>query len=563
MSGRFARPTGVIRLAGSVAALLASTFAVMSASEGPTRIVQISPRAGATNVSPQAGVEIHFSDGLTLTSINSNSIRLLNSAGRPVSAQLGSDLEADVVHLQPRERLLPQAAYTVELNGRLRDRNGLAVAPFRSSFTTGIDVASIVRGAGFQFTKTKVDDEAGPTAIAVGPDGHVYLATYAGALHRLEIDPASGLSIGKQRLLPPRGSRKILGLAFDPGATASNLVAWITSDERKAEHRDEGTFSGAVSRLVFPVAGRAGGASETSYITGLPSGWHPLNGCAFGPDKRLYISVGSMNRLGHDPRRPEVLLSAAVVVADVTNPGFNGGAWPLNVQTTAPINYDPAAPDAPLKLYATGFRELYRPCWHSNGNLYGGVNQNDGTGRADTPSAPGVPSLHSVFPDEDLVRIVPGGYYGHPNPARKQFVLLGGNPTAGLDPWEIPEYPVGVHPDPAFDPANLIFNLKTINGTSANGCAEYTLPGPLRGWLLFCLFEGTHTIHAFAFNTRGTAVVDHRPLLDPKSESLRFTQPLDLAVHPRGRIYVADFGNWSSFGQGGAIWALHPVAPPQ
>ena len=90
----------------------------------------------------------------------------------------------------------------------------------------------------------------------------------------------------------------------------------------------------------------------------------------------------------------------------------------------------------------------------------------------------------------DLVRIVQGGYYGHPNPSRKQYVLMGGNPTAGIDPWEIVEYPVGVEPDPHFNPANLIFNLKSVNGTSADGCTEYTLPGPLKGRLLVCFPHG-------------------------------------------------------------------------
>ena len=118
---------------------------------------------------------------------------------------------------------------------------------------------------------------------------------------------------------------------------------------------------------------------------------------------------------------------------------------------------------------------------------------------------------------------------------------------------------VGVQPDPHFSPANLIFNLKSINGTSADGGAEYTLPGPLKGRLLVCFFEGTHTIHTFAFNSNGTAVTDNQPLRDENNESLRFTQPLDLTVHPNGRIYVADFGNWGSFGGGGTIWVLNSV----
>jgi len=521
----------------------------------PTKVVRVNPRDKATGADPRAPVQIHFSNGLKLATLTADAVRLLTSAGSAVPAKLGFDIEGDVVNLQPRDPLKPRTSYVIEVTGKLIDKEGAAVVPFRSSFTTGDDRGPAVAREGFRYTKIKVDDERGPTAIAVGPDGYVYVSTYEGVFYRLRIDPKTGLASGKDKLLTLAG-RKILGLAFDPEATASNLIAWITYDDRKAEQVDTGTFSGVVSKVVIPAAGQGDEAKETPYIIGLPSGWHPLNGGTFGSDKRLYVSVGSMNRLGHDPIRPETPLSSAVVVADVRNPSFNGGRLPLNVQTTAPVHYDPWAKTAPVKLYATGFRQLYRLCWHSNGSLYGGVNQNDGTGRADTPSHQGVPSLRAVFPDEDLVRIVEGGYYGHPNPSRKQYVLMGGNPTAGVDPWEVPEYPVGVQPDPNFNPANLIFNLKTIDGTSANGCCEYKLPGPLHGRLLICFYEGTHTLHTFAFNAKGTAVTDNRPILGTDNESLKFTQPLDVAVHPSGRIYVADFGQWSSFGKGGAIWVL-------
>jgi glucose/arabinose dehydrogenase len=526
----------------------------------PTTVVMVTPRDGETSFNIRSPLQIHFSNGLTLSSLTADSVRLLDAAdGKPVRAQLGSDIEGDVVNIQPAERLSPETTYTVEVTNKLIDRDGAPVTAYRSSFKTGGLVTTSTPIDGFQFTKTKIDDESGPTAIAVGPDGNIYFSTYYGHVYRLRIDPATGLATEKDKLFSLEG-RKILGLAFDPESTATNLVAWITYDDRKAETLDVGTFSGVLSKLTIPSPDQGGPATETQYIIGLPSGWHPLNGCTFGPDKRVYISVGSMNRLGHDPIRPEVLLSSAVVVADVCNPKFNRGELPLNVQTTAPVNYNPHAAGVPLKLYATGFRQMYRVCWHSNGNLYGGVNQNDGTGRAETPSRSGLPSLNSVFPDEHLVRIVEGGYYGHPNPSRNQCVLLGGNPTAAVDSWEVPEYPVGVEPEPNFNPAYLIFNLKQINGTSANGCTEYTLPGPLQGRLLICFYEGTHTLHTFAFNREGTAVTDDRPILDEHNESMKFAHPLDVAVHPSGRIYVADFGDWTTFGDGGAILVLHPAA---
>jgi hypothetical protein len=532
----------------------------LSAEDGkPTHVVSVTPHDGATSVDLDAVVQVHFSTGLALMTISVKSVRLLDAAGVSVPAQLGFDLEGDVVNLQPSQHLRPRTSYTLEVTSRVIDKNGIAVAPYHSTFTTTENLRRRIRTDGFQFQKAIIDEEHGPTAIAIGPDGHIYVATYEGKLYRIRLDLETGLAIGKDLHLS-LPEKKILGLAFDPRATASDLIVWITYDDRKAENLDVGTFSGVVSQVRVPAAGRSGEATEIRYIIGLPSGWHPLNGCTFGPDKRLYVSVGSMNRLGDDPIRPETRLSAAVVVADVCHANFNAGILPLNVQTTASVNYDPYAAGAPLKLYATGFRQMYRLCWHSNGSLYGGVNQNDGTGRADTPSHQGVPSLHSVFPDEDLVRIIEGGYYGHPNPSRKQFVLLGGNPTTGVDPWEVSEYPVGIEPDPNFNPDNLIFNLKAIDGTSANGCAEYTLPGPLHGRLLICFYEGTHTIHTFAFNTDGTSVTDNRPLLDENKETLKFAHPLDIAVHPSGRIYVADFGDWTTFGGGGVIWVLNSVA---
>lgn len=537
--------------------LVVATCAIVNADE-PTRVVLVTPRDKATAVNVQAIVQIHFSNGLKLPSITSETVRLLDAAGKPVDVKLGSDIEGDVVNIRPSRNLTRQTTYTIEVTSKLLDKAGAPVVAFRSTFTTGADLPQAASGNGFRYTKTRIDDEHGPTAIAVGPDGNVYVSTYNGILNRLRIDPKTGLSSGKEKLLTIPG-KKILGLAFDPGANIAELTAWITYDDRKAELENEGTFSGVVSRIKIPAAGETGSATETPYIVGLPSGWHPLNGGTFGPDNRLYVSVGSMNRLGDDPVRPETPLSSAVVVADVRSAQFNGGRLPLNVQTAAPVKYDPHAADAPLKLYATGFRQMYRVCWHSNGNLYGGVNQNDGTGRSDTPSRPGVPALHSVFPDEDLVRIVEGGYYGHPNPSRNQYVLLGGNPTADVDPWEVPQYPVGVLPEPNFNPGNLIFNLKTINGTSANGCTEYTLPGPLQGRLLICFYEASHTVHTFAFNRSGTAVTDNRPLLTAQGDNLTFTQPLDVAVHPSGRIYVADFGIWKSFGKDGAIWSLNSV----
>jgi hypothetical protein len=99
--------------------VLSLAFLAGWAAMGQTTVVQVRRRDGPTGINLQTTVEIHFSNGLTLTTITPDSIRLLNPAGLPVRAQLGSDIEADVVNLQPNERLTPQTVYTLEVNRKL------------------------------------------------------------------------------------------------------------------------------------------------------------------------------------------------------------------------------------------------------------------------------------------------------------------------------------------------------------------------------------------------------------------------------------------------------------
>src|SRR5262245_11578775 len=58
-----------------------------------TRVVQVSPPDKATDVDTRAPVQLHFSNGLKLNTLSSDSVRLLNSTGTPVPARLGSDIE--------------------------------------------------------------------------------------------------------------------------------------------------------------------------------------------------------------------------------------------------------------------------------------------------------------------------------------------------------------------------------------------------------------------------------------------------------------------------------------
>lgn len=61
------------------------------------------------------------------------------------------------------------------------------------------------------------------------------------------------------------------------------------------------------------------------------------------------------------------------------------------------------------KVFATGIREAYDLCWHSNGQLYAGVNQNDTGERSPENTARQLPAINERA-DEPLIRIVEGKY---------------------------------------------------------------------------------------------------------------------------------------------------------
>lgn len=514
------------------------------------------PKDGAKKVRLDAVIRVHFSKPLATASLQNSTMYLLDSKGKPVPAFLQSDLTGGVATLTPTLLLRPNHNYTLKITASLRSEEGDSLKPFVARFSTSNARVSVDQK--FVFKRSKVDSRDHNSCITIGPDGYLYVANTFGHVKRYRLDAMTGMVVGSDTAYHAPDDQ-IVDIEFDPDASADNLIAWI-SYARYGEQ-----FSGAIARVVFQPFGSDGKARKKDAIIGLPHDkllHHQPNGLAFGPKGKLYQAVGGLTTLGGSPNwgMKETPMSAAVLVADVRNKNFNGGKWPCNVQTSKPVNYDPYAATAPVKIFATGFRNAYALCWHSSGHLFTATNQNSIPDGPKMPADPkrNVPAINAM-PREMLYRVKVGKYYGHPNPSRQEFVLNGGNPTASLDPFEVEDYPVGIQPHAAFDPS-LIYDLRAGGGNSANGIAEYTSVGPLKGRLLIAYFSGSKTIQSFALNDKGI-IMNERALIDVKGNPIRFMGALDVAVHRRsGRIYVADFGQWKrlNFGEGGAIWMLEP-----
>jgi hypothetical protein len=216
---------------------------------------------------------------------------------------------------------------------------------------------------------------------------------------------------------------------------------------------------------------------------------------------------------------------------------------------SGPINLDPNSAKPynflkgtnPLRFYAYGIRNAYDMTWHSNGKLY--IPANSSAAGGNTPDDPSTGLNESVTGveqsiDDYLFDVVEGGYYGHPNPTRGEYILNGGNPTAGAgnDPVEIRDYPAGVQP--ASNYKGIAYNFGVHE--SPNGVLEYksdTFGGKLKGQLLVARYASGADIVFLKPNPDGT--FDQETAATEGTEGMtNMFQVLDLVEDTRnGNIY--------------------------
>nr|WP_290984119.1 carbohydrate-binding protein [Halomonas sp.] len=307
------------------------------------------------------------------------------------------------------------------------------------------------------------------------------------------------------------------------------------------------------------------------------------------PTHLLYLIQGSNSAMGEPDsawgNRPERLLNAAVMEIDPTRDAPPGGfdvstePVPNNGQNTRyddpdghpkddPIPmgngeflvfdergvatvqdadgnvlqsfYDPYAEDAVLTIFATGARNAYDLVWHSNGFLYVPTNGSAAGGNVpDDPSTPENERYTNVEKQDDyLFKIVEGGYYGHPNPLRDEYIMNGGNPTGGSDPNQVDRYPVGTNPEGTYDISG-VYSLG--ENRSPNGAVEYTsgvFGGNLQGNVLFTEYSGGDDIRSITLDANGNVIGDD-VLRDPNGNVISYVDPLDIIENPvTGQLYL-------------------------
>ena len=401
--------------------------------------------------------------------------------------------------------LLALLAFIALVSAWLSGPAGFGRAAGTVSFVRGT-----VTGSGF----TTVN----PTSIAFGPDGRLYVADLKGRIQALDLDPISKQVTAVQEVASNADLQDVIGIAFDPTETSSPSPIYVTNTLSVVVA--PGSYPGKITKIHG-----AGYGNKTDIITGLPAGQgHQSNGLAFADDGTLYIAQGGTTNAGVPGEsfgRPETPLSSAILVANLSTPGFDG-----NITYDPPNTYDTSVDQVSgdVSVYAHGLRNQYDLVIHSNGRIYATDNAPDsGEGEASTACDSQVEDPWGIeHPPDELNLINQGEYYGHPNRNRGRFdprqcVYHSGTEGDGPD-WTGPL---------ALLPA------------SSNGLVEYTagtFGGQLQGNLFYVGFvDGV--VGRIVLSQDGTAVTSHT-VLDSGYGSWNL---LDITMGEDGTLYLAEF----------------------
>lgn len=513
-------------------------------------------RNAAINVDvdlPTAGAGV---DPATLNTSNVQLYRTTDNARVP--GVVNTTGGGDAIIYQPSVQLDKNTNYTFRVTSGARDESGATFIPYTKTFNTGTNL-SIKPDPRVNFAKSTVYTGAPISSLVMSPDGNkLYAAGLDGNLRRWTINSSGNLTNLQTFSSSLLAGRAIIGITFDPN---NANVLWLSHNDpipfpdSKNKITPANDFTGKISKLT--LSGSGFNASIQDYVQGLPraSKDHLTNSLAFGPDGKLYVSQGSTSAMGApDPgwnNRPERLLSGAVLQIDPTRTPPKGG---FNVQTEKYGNktgkYNPYATNAPLKIYATGIRNAYDLVWHSNGNLYAPTNGSAAGGNTpDNPVTKVKEGLIDVGTQNDyLFEVVQGGYYGHSNPKRKEYIMNGGNPTSIVDPAEVVKqvsdtgkvyagYSEGIKPDPNYQGFAYDFG----RNRSPNGVIEYksdAFGGALKNKLLVVEYSGGDDIIALPPGDNGNI-----PRGKVTQVISALTDPLDLIEDTKknsGNLYVAE-----------------------
>lgn len=366
------------------------------------------------------------------------------------------------------------------------------------------------------------------TAMTIGQDGNLYVATVVGRIHKISFDHETHivLSMCHSEVFRDRrwknnkgklAERAFLGITLDPRDTvprpyvSASTLFYYRRGVPIARSNLRAWSNGAIER--FKPATPATRAEDRqqclehdkTIVDGLPvsNSDHSVNHIVFTQTGDLLLAVGSNTNMGLPNVKFGSLwdnyFSGAIVLARLSKPGFNGTipySTPENLRTARPrLAYND------VELYATGLRNPYAMFMARSGRIYAAdMGPNSGFGDAASSCNEYIETeakklsiygnvngggavfgtgkfKYSASRPDKLVQIVKGKFYGHPNLQRS--AILNSSECAYIDPIS------GKTPLPrkSMPPRNYLHRLALVT-SPVTGILEYggnSFCGKLRG----------------------------------------------------------------------------------
>lgn len=272
----------------------------------------------------------------------------------------------------------------------------------------------------------KAFELARPTSVALGPDMRLYVGTMEGFVIRLTVDIFSLQVRHKCQSSAPGPNRVVLGVAFNPYHTNhTDPQLYVSTSTLFWKSRgDVGWANGKVQLMKSNVGGFCLGVVK-DVVTGLPvSNYdHGVNGMTFDNVGNLYIAIGSSTNAGVSKIDdalggvPDSPLSASIVVARLSKPGYNGHV--RYDQYHSPGIARQISGD--VDVYSSGLRNSYDLVMHSSGEIYATSNSaNFGFGSVSTSCDTETIEREDGYADQ-IIHASQDSYHGHPNRNRGRF----------------------------------------------------------------------------------------------------------------------------------------------
>src|SRR5687767_2015841 len=195
------------------------------------------------------------------------------------------------------------------------------------------------------FTETAIGGLASPTAMAIAPDGRIFVCQQAGALRVIKNGALLPLPF-MTLTVDPNGERGLLGIAFDPNFASNNFLYVYYTVPIEPRHNRVSRFT-ANGDVV--VAGSETIILELNNLT-LASN-HNGGAIHFGPDGKLYIATGENATISNSQTLANMLGKILRINSDgsipTDNPFFNQATgnnrsiWALGLRNPFTFAFQP------------------------------------------------------------------------------------------------------------------------------------------------------------------------------------------------------------------------------